>query len=228
MLEQTRTLQAILYIKREQRKLEHSEKFEESRKRLNLQLNCEGICECRGSPIYLPSSSALSEKIIASAHRNTLHGGVASTMEAVRSLLLIPVLKKLTKSVIRNCYVCKRFRAMHYPNHKSGLLPRYRTEQALPFEIVGTDYAGLLYYKSKGKKDLEACILSFSCSVSRVVHLELLSNLTTTEFIKSFKKLISRRRKPNIIYPDNAETFKAGAKWFNSINRDVKFRDFFE
>ena len=53
-----------------------------------------------------------------------------------------------------------------------------------------------------------------------------MSNLTTTEFIKSFKKLISRRVKPNIIYSDNAKTFKAGAKWLNSINRDVKFNGF--
>ena len=37
--------QEIFYIKREQRKVEHSGKFEESRKQLNLQLNCEGINE---------------------------------------------------------------------------------------------------------------------------------------------------------------------------------------
>ena len=35
-------------IKLEQRKVEHSKKFEQSRKQLNLQLNCEGIYECRG------------------------------------------------------------------------------------------------------------------------------------------------------------------------------------
>ena len=78
-----------------------------------------------------------------SAHRKTLHGGVASTMTAVRSLFWIPVLRKLTKSVIRNCYGCKRFRATHYPNPKPGNLPRDRTKQALPFETIATDYAGL-------------------------------------------------------------------------------------
>ena len=35
--------QEKFYIKCEQRKAEHREKFGESRKRLNLQLNCEGI-----------------------------------------------------------------------------------------------------------------------------------------------------------------------------------------
>ena len=92
--------QEKFYIKREQRKVKHSEKFEESRKWLNLQINCEGIYEGRGRiqgvyPIYLPSSSRLSEKIIMSAYRKTLHGGVASIMAAVRSLFWIPLLRKL-------------------------------------------------------------------------------------------------------------------------------------
>ena len=57
------------FTKCEQKKVEHSEKFEESRKQLNLQLNYEGIYERKSRvqgpyPIYLPSSSALGEKII--------------------------------------------------------------------------------------------------------------------------------------------------------------------
>ena len=106
------------------------------------------------------------------------------------------------------------------------MLPRDRTKQALPFEIVGTDYVGPLYYKSKGKKDLKAYILLFSCRVSRAVHLKLVSNLITNEFIKSLKRLISRRGKANIIYSDNTKTFKAAENLLNSINRDEKFHDF--
>ena len=53
-----------------------------------------------------------------------------------------------------------------------------------------------------------------------------MSNLSTTEFIKNFKRLISRRRKPNIIYSDNAKAFKSGAKWLKNINRDKQLHDF--
>ena len=122
----------------------------------------------------------------------TLHGGVASTMAAVRYLFWIPVLRKLTKSIIQNCYGYKRFRAMNcHPNSKIGHLPRVRTEQNVPFEIVGTDYASPLHHKSKSKKDLKVYILLFFCSASRALHLEVVFNLTTTEFIKRFKKMIS-------------------------------------
>ena len=99
-------------------------------------------------------------------------------------------------------------------------------EQIQPFEIIVTDYAGPLYCTSKGKKDLKAYILLFSCSITKAVHPGLMSNLTTTEFIKSFKK--SRRGKRNIIYSDNAKTLKTGEKLLNSISRCEKFHDFFQ
>ena len=106
-------------------------------------------------------------------------------MAAFRSCFWIQILRKLTKSVIQNCYGCKRFRSTHYPNPRRGLLPKDRTEQALPFEIMGTDYVGSLC-----KKDLKAYILLFSCSISRAVDMELMSNLTATEFIKRFLKFL--------------------------------------
>ena len=91
---------------------------------------------------------------------------------------------------------------------------------------IGTDYAGPIYYKTKKKNELKAYILLFSCSVTRAVHVELVSNFTTAEFIKSFKRLISRRGKPKIIYSVNGKFFKAGAKWLANINRDKKLHDF--
>ena len=56
-----------------------------------------------------------------SVHRKNLHRGVALTMAEGRSLFWIPVLRKLTKCVVPNCYDYKRFRATHYPNPKLGL-----------------------------------------------------------------------------------------------------------
>ena len=69
-----------------------------------------------------------------------------------------------------------------------------------------SDNASRFYYKFKSKKGLKAYILLFSYSVSRAVHLELVPNLSTNEFIKSFKRLISIRGKPNIINSDNAKS----------------------
>ena len=58
------------------------------------------------------------------------------------------------------------------------------------------------------RKDRKAYILLFTCSLSRAVFLELNSSLTTQEFIKSSKKLVTRRRKSRTIYSDKDKTFE--------------------
>ena len=74
---------------------------------------------------YLPQDSVLSKKVIFAEHERSLHGGVAMTISHVRSLFWISPLRRLSKSVIRNCYGCKKklevYHAIlqnqdHYPN----------------------------------------------------------------------------------------------------------------
>ena len=124
---------------------------------------------------------------------------------------------KLTKSLVKKCYGCKRFNSLPYSAIKPGQLPNNTTEKAIPFQVIGTDFAGSIYYRNNTKKESKACILIFSCSVSRPVHLELIPNTTTQEFIKCLKQLIARRGKPSTFYSDNAKSFQAAAKWLKQI-----------
>ena len=63
----------------------------------------------------------------------------------------------------------------------------------MPFQVIGTDFAGPIYYRTKTKKESKEYILIFSCCVSRAVHLELIPNTTIKEFVKCLKRLIARR-----------------------------------
>ena len=105
------------YIKREQEKVVSSDRFEDHKKRLNLEKNDEGVYICKRRlqgfyAIYLPKNSVLSKKLIFIEHKRSLHGGVAMTISHVRSLFLMSGyhLKHLSKSIIRNCYGCKKFK----------------------------------------------------------------------------------------------------------------------
>ena len=80
------------------------------------------------------------------------------------------------------------------------------------FQVIDTDFACPIYYRTKAKIELKAYILIFSCSVSRAVHLEQIPNTTTQELIKCLKRLIARRGKPSNIHSDNAKSFQAAAK----------------
>ena len=119
-------------------------KFIDNQKRLNLHKNQEGIYEFRGGiegayPVYIPSESILNQKIIFSAHKSTLHGGVTMTMTKVRSQYWIPTLKNLVKFIIRNCRAYKKYQATSYPDPKPGPLAKDRTEQCFPFQVIGID-----------------------------------------------------------------------------------------
>ena len=88
-------------------------------------------------------------------------------MSHVRSLLWIPHLRHLSKSVIRNCYKCKKFRSLSYHSPKPGAPSKDRTEKCFPFELICTDYSGSIYYKTKMKSELKTYILLISCSITR-------------------------------------------------------------
>ena len=104
--------------------------------------------------------------------------------------------------MVRKCYGCKRFNSLPY----LGPLPNDRTEQVMPFQVIGTDFVSPIHYRAKTKKEQKAYILIFSCSVSRAVHLELIPNTATKELTKCLKQLVARRGKPTTIYSNNAKT----------------------
>ncbi len=77
--------QRIFWIKRAQTNCD----IEEDRMHLNLQINAEGLLECRGRiqgqyPLYLPDTHPFTAKIVEDAHLRTLHGGVGMTMAHIR------------------------------------------------------------------------------------------------------------------------------------------------
>ena len=87
----------------------------------------------------------------------------------------------------------------------------------MPLQVIGTDYAGPIYYRTKSKQECKAYILLFLCNLSRAVHLELTPNLTTNEFIKCFKRIIAHRERLKTVYLDNAKTFQTAAKWLKQV-----------
>ena len=85
---------------------------------------------------------------------------------------------QLTKRVIRGCNGCKKFQVNAFSNPPAGKLPTDRTQGSAPFKVIGLDFAGLIGYKLKTKKEGKPYILLFACSLTRAVHLELLPNQT--------------------------------------------------
>ncbi|GFT86078.1 DUF5641 domain-containing protein [Trichonephila clavipes] len=63
--------------------------------------------------------------------------------------------------------------------------------------------AGPLLTKSKQK----AWIILFTRAVFRAVHLELITSLSTTDFIQAMRRFIARRGRISVMYSDNGTNF---------------------
>ena len=150
--------QKKFWLRRAQQDCKETDEFKEDQQRLNLQLNKEKLYECRGRlqgqfPIYIPRKHSVSKKIVEDAHVQTLHGGVGLTMSNIREKYWIPKLRQLSKQTIRKCHGCKRFQARAFAKPPTGNLPKERTEGEAPFQVIGVDFAGPVYYKQAAKRE---------------------------------------------------------------------------
>ena len=103
-----------------------------------------------------------------------------------------------------------------------GKLPVDRTEGSEAFEVVGVDFAGPLKYRKSKKQEGKAYLIVYACSLTRALHLEVLTTMETTEFLGSLKRFIARRGRPKKIYSDNGGTFVAAAKWLRTVMKDER------
>lgn len=103
--------------------------------------------------------------------------------------------KSYIKKLIHKCLTCFRFRATRAQQIMAELPPN-RATMSKSFQRVGIDLAGpILIKQSRIRKTVEtkACISLFVCIVTKAIHLELLSDLTTDKFLLALKRLIARR-----------------------------------
>ena len=64
------------------------------------------------------------------------------------------------------------------------------------------------------------------CSLTRAIHLELITDQNTDGFIRCLKRFIARRGRPSTIYSDNGKSFVAAAKWLRNIMKEEKLQDY--
>ncbi|GFY62917.1 uncharacterized protein TNIN_338481 [Trichonephila inaurata madagascariensis] len=134
-------------------------------------------------PLILPKNSWLTTLIVRREHK-VMHGGTASTLAQVRSNYWIPKGRQIVKKVIRNCFICRKYLAKPIDQLTSPL-PSDRINQTSAFSVCGLDFAGPLYVNNFGELQ-KSYIVLFTCGVTRALHLELVSDMTTNSFLLAF------------------------------------------
>ena len=130
----------------------------------------------------LPSKHEIVKLLIKKVHLSCKHAGVLTTMVELRKYYWILKCRKTVKSVLNDCFRCKRFSAKPatVPN---APLPLNRLEAHRVFEHCGIDCLGPLYLR-EGK----VWILIITCCVFRAIHLEILSSLSCESFLMDLRR----------------------------------------
>ena len=169
--------------------------------------------------IILPDKSHLTRLIIRDAHISNLHAGPNQTLAHLRQKYWIIKGMTAVKAETKSCMKCKR---INKPlcQQKMADLPDFRKNALPPFAHTGLDYAGPLLVKSRRDSTSPAekrWIALFTCGSTRGIHLEIVNDLSTEEFLSAFSRFTSRRGKPLHLYSDNATTFTKAAKHLPNV-----------
>lgn len=170
-------------------------------------------------PIILPHKSALSKLIVDDAHRKTLHGDGKLMINYLRSKYWIVGAKNLVKQHVRKCIICIRHKAK-IQTQLMGSLPSVRVTPARAFINSGVDYAGpimLRTTKGRGHKAYKGYICLFICMVTKAIHIEVVSDLTSRGFLEAFKRFVARRGCCLNLYSDNGTNFVGAAKELKNL-----------
>ena len=194
--------------------------------RCRSRLENSDLVETQKFPVILPRKNNLTELIIMDAHRRALHMGSNSTIALVRTKFWVPKLRQLVRQLLRNCIVCRKLNGKAYPSQPAPPLPKFRVVFEEPFSSTGLDFAGPLYIKTKCAQNPSSKVyfLLLTCSASRAIHLELVPDMTSSSCVRALRRFIARRGVPNLIFSDNAKTFKAAETKAFALDRGIKWR----
>ncbi|XP_037298360.1 uncharacterized protein LOC119190482 [Manduca sexta] len=151
-----------------------------------------------------------------------MHAGPQLLLATIRETYWPLGGRNLARLCYRQCVRCQRFKAQVVQT-QMGNLPSSRLSPAdFPFQSVGVDYAGPITSanrQGRGCKLLKVYIVIFVCFTTKAIHLELVGDLTSSNYLQALRRFMSRRGKPLYIYSDNGSSF-VGA--YNDLSTFLK------
>ena len=176
----------------------------------NMLIRCEGRLKNSSlpfdsrHPILMPRHHKITSLLILSCHDKVMHNGTKETLAELCSRFWIIKGRQVVKMILRKCVNCKRIQGLSYGAPSQSQLPEFRVQEKHAFSSVGIDFTGPLYIKSSSSPSRKVYLALFTCGISRAVHLEVVPDLSTSAFLRCFKRFVSRRGTPSIIVTDNA------------------------
>ncbi len=228
------------WIRQTQSLLQESRNFSGLKRQVDLYCDDLGIWRCGGrmansglslsaqNPILLDKGHHLAKLVVMDAHKCVLHDGVRETLAELRSTYWIVQGRQFIRKLLHRCVVCRRFEGMPCRSKPSPPLPDFRVRQSRPFQTTGLDFAGPFYiWTSSGPRNSKTWLCLYTCYSTRAVHLDLVTDMTATSFLRSFQRFSARRGVPSCMVSDNAKTFKCTTVAIKNMIESSEFANYF-
>lgn len=161
-------------------------------------------------PLLLPRDHRLTALIIESYHQKFMHPGLQTLQNLLSQTFWILSPKRAIRSVISGCVKCFRAHPRLAPPPLMGDLPAFRIGQLKPFSSAAVDYAGpfdISLARARGARTYKGYICVFVCTVTKAVHFELVSELTSEAYLAALRRFISRRGRCSRLVSDQGRNF---------------------
>lgn len=140
--------------------------------------------------IILNLHQILTRLIILNEHHRQLHAGSQTILASIRQQFWIVNGRSTIRDIINKCVTCFRIKP-RVLEQKMADLPTDRVTSNRPFYVVGVNYVGPFNVKDgklRNRAIVKAYLCIFVCFLSKAVHLELVSDLSTNSFRNAIKQ----------------------------------------
>lgn len=178
-------------------------------------------------PIVMPKGNPVTRLLIDSEHKAQAHAGTLGTLYSLRRRYWVLDGRNEVRGIIRRCTTCLAVKPPSI-NYIMGDLPQARVTMTRPFLNVGVDYCGPFYIKEKkfrNRGQIKTYVAVFICLVTKAVHLELVSDMTSAGFIAALRRFIGRRGKCLQIQSDNGTNFVGANNELKDIITNLQMKE---
>ncbi|XP_076246522.1 uncharacterized protein LOC143186698 [Calliopsis andreniformis] len=171
-------------------------------------------------PIILDAKHAATRLLIQNYHRRYYHGSNNTVVNEMRQKYYIIGLRRVLRSLISKCIIC-RLRRAKPQNPTMSALPAGRVALGQrPFRHCGVDYFGPMLVKIGRRREKRWGVL-FTCLTTRAIHLELANSLSASSAIMALQRFAARRGTPLVVYSDNGTNFKGASKELRDATKAI-------
>ena len=172
------------------------------------------------NPVILPRNHQFVELLLKHLHAKRCHCGYKSLMYETRRKYWIIGLRSMARGLVNRCVTCRKLRKKPL-DQLMGQLPTLRVAVGFPpFSCTAMDMFGPLHIRLNRRTLQEAQVIIFTCTTTRAIHLELVTDKSSDTFLMAFRRFACIRGNPNICYSDHGTNFVGAQDYLKEIMRN--------